>query len=280
MSVIFNDWAIRKWSMVLGDDFALDKATFLLCSIIPLSYIEISDNENLVLVDLAEIRKYTNVVKEGCDFLVSNGYAKWVVTNSKDPNKAHDKIAIGTSPNFVRCVYYFEKSKIVSASVSKIVETPNNQTYDFSETIDKLDVMMENYKKYCTKIKLHSKPDKLFKKIKQALTKAQTGSLTISEFMGYLDSVNAMVYEWTDVPNTYTNPKENAVAKKVLGMTTPDKLIKVVPYFVENYPNWAKPGYESVNIYTFSMHFQTALMKMNGATGKRKTPKTYTDDKL
>ena len=45
MSVIFNDWAIRKWSMVLGDDFALDKATFLLCSIIPLSYIEISDNK-------------------------------------------------------------------------------------------------------------------------------------------------------------------------------------------------------------------------------------------
>ncbi len=279
MSVIFNDWAVRKWSMVLADEFALDKATFLLCSIIPLSYIELGDDENLVVVDISEIRKYTNIVKEGCDYLVSKGYAKWVINNSKDPNSSNNKIAIGTSPNFIRCVYYFEKHNIISASVPKIAETTKNLTYDFTLTIDKLDIMMKNYKKYCSRIKLQSKPDKIFTKIKAVLTKAQTGSLTISEFMSYLDCVNAMVYEWTDVPNNYTNPKENAVAKKVLGMTTVDNLINVVPYFVENYPNWAKPGYESINIFTFSMHFQTALMKMRGTVGKR-SQKNYSNDKL
>lgn len=278
MADIFNDWAIRKWSKVLAPDFPLDKTTFLISSIIPLSHIVMGEVENLVIVQLSTIRKYTNVVKEGCDLLVAEGYAKWVPSKAKDGG--YEAIAIGTSPNFVSCVYYFEQSKILSSTVPKIMETSSNQIYDFSATIDKLDEMMERYKIYCAKIRMQNKPEKIFKNIKNTLTKAQTGKLKISEFMAYLDGVNAMVYEWTDVPNSYTNPKENAVAKKVLSMTTVDNLINVVPYFVENYPTWAKAGYENINIYTFSMHFQTALMKMNGVTGRNKKPKNYSDDKL
>lgn len=270
----FNDWAIRKWSAVLADTLPVDKATFLLCSIIPLSYVEMSYAENLVVVDVADIRKYTNVVKEGCDLLVSMGYAKWVVNhtdpNKNDPTKGADKLAIGYSPNFVRCIYYIEKNNI-SNSVPKIADTPKNLTYDFSTTIDKLDEFMDRYKVYCTKVRLAGKPDKIYKKIKEVLTKVQTtGTITSTDLLTYLDCVTAMVYEWTDVPNSYRNPKELATAKKVVGMTTADKLIEVVPYFVENYPNWAKDGYESVNIFTFGIHFKTAILKMNGITKTNK----------
>lgn len=280
---MFNDWAIRKWSKALSDGFPLDQATFLVCSIIPLSFIEMVDGDNYVVVNLSDIRKYTNVVKEGCDFLVSKGYAKWLTKNRQHNNRDYDQIAIGTSPDFITAVYYFEASKRISTATktSRGAENSREKT-DYTDTIEVLDEWFEKYKVFCNKVNLKSKAEKIHKKIKTVLDNViATNKITPIELLTYLDCVNAMIYDWTDVPNSYSNIKLRNTAKQVIQKTTPDNIIKVVPYFVENYPKTAKQGYEETNIYNLSFHFTSMLNKVNGRSRRTvKRNKGYEDDKL
>ena len=85
-----------------------------------------------------------------------------------------------------------------------------------------------------------------------------------------MDCVNAIFYDWTDVPNTYSNPKLRAVAKKIIGRTTADNLVKLVPYYVEHYPTIARAGYEETNIFNLDFNFNSMLMKVNSSKGSTK----------
>ena len=105
--------------------------------------------------------------------------------------------------------------------------------------------------------------------------------MTNVDLLTYLDCVNAMVYDWTDVPTNYTDIKTKQVAKGIVNKYTIEDIIKVVPYFVENYPTNAKEGYEDTNIYTLNFSFQSMLIKMKGKNRvNRGTRKTYEDDRL
>ena len=281
---MFNDWAIRKWSKVLSDDFSLDKATFLICSLIPISYIDIVDDENFVVVNLSDIRKYTNVVKEGCDFLVKNGYAKWLTKNRQYNNTDYDQISIGTSPDFITAVYYFEASKRISTSIptkqTTAVKKSSIDKNNISDTITLLDEWYEQYKIFCAKIHSKSKAEKIHAKIKTVLDNVIiTGNMTPVELLTYLDCLNAMKNDWLDIPNSYTNIKLKQMAKQVIAKTTAENLLKLIPYYVDNYPKIAKQGFEETNVYNLSFHFTSMMNKMNGSKVGNKT-KTYDDDKL
>ena len=282
---MFNDWAIRKWSKVLSDDFPLDKATFLICSLIPISYIDMVDDENFVVVNLSDIRKYTNVVKEGCDFLVKEGYAKWLTKNRQYNNTDYDQISIGTSIDFITAVYYFEASKRISTSIpvkQSSVSKRRISKNDISETIELLDEWYESYKIFCAKIHSKTKAEKIHGKIKLILNNViATGNMTAVELLSYLDCVNAMRNDWLDVPTSYNNNyKFMAMAKQVLAKTTAENLLKLVPYYVDNYPKTAKEGFEETNIYNLSFHFTAMMTKMNKKTGVKSKTQNYDDDKL
>lgn len=277
---MFNNFSIKKWSYVLSDSFPLDKTTFLLCSIIPLSYLEEIRDEMLIVVDLKDIRKYTNVVKEGCEYLINKGVAKWVT----EPNKEIEQrsIAIGHSPDYVSEKYFFEKTAVpikeaLNEEPSKSSVVDSSQ---FSDTVETLDTWFTKYKNFCSKIKLNSKAEKVYDKVKSVIKKAKDGKMTNVDLLTYLDCVNAMVYDWTDVPNSYTDIKTKQVAKGIVNKYTIEDIIKVVPYFVENYPLTAKVGYEDTNIYMLNFSFQSMLVKMKGKRPGNRVRKTYEDDNL
>lgn len=281
---MFNDWAIKGWSKALSTDFPLDRATFILCSIVPLSYIEMVGDENFVVVDLSEIRKHTNMGKAGCDFLVSEGLAKWLHNGKINDLKDYKQIAIGTSSDYVTADYYFQKTN----RISTVVNTPvaGNKYIlngdEFLVTIERMDELFERYKVFCNKVNLKSQAEKVHTKIKTILKNiAANGNITPVELLGYLDCVNAMVYDWTDIPKTYSNIKMKNTAKQVIAKTTSDNIIKVVPYFVEYYPEIAKEGYEETNIYNLNFHFTSMMKKMQKNTNSKRTRKAgYEEDRL
>ena len=273
---MINDWAIKKWSKALADSFPLDSGTFLLASIIPLSYIEQRNGENFMVVDLAEIRKYTRMAKDGCDFLVDKGYAKWMNTSE------YDKIAIGVAKDFVTTMYYFEKKNRISDSMSSLSASKKDtiNPIDIDETIVKLDRWFETYKTFCEKVNLGQKAEKIYSRMMVTIKNVKySHKITPRELLLYLDCVNAMLYDWTDIPEKYTN-KLTDRAKEVSGKTTAENIIKLIPYYVEHYPTIAKKGFEETNIYNLSFHFNTILSRMNGGNRPAAKRKGFGDDKL
>jgi len=292
-----NDWAIRKWNMALSKEFTLDRATFLITSIIPLSYVEMLGDKNYIVVNYSDIEKHTKFAKEGCEYLIDRKFAKWgseykmaefdgkeiFTSTSIDTNI----LVIGEASSLIRNSYYFEnilsnEVKKTSVTDNKLeVETVPQISIDISKTISWLDEWFGRYKEFCSKIRLIEKPKKIEAKIKEFVQKVKSGKKIVhTDLLSYLDCVNAMVNEWTDVPERYTDIKQRQVATKVIGMTTAENLLKVVPYFVEHYPSWAKVGYESTNIYMLSFHISTCLTKMNGKKRVKKSDISYDDDKL
>ena len=280
-----TDWAIKKWTLALSNDFTLDAVSFLVSSILPLVQIETKGTDNLLVVELSEIRKYTNLAKQGCDLLVKNGVAKWV--NDAKGRISYDKIAVGTTNDYVSAIYYFEKTNRITQAIKSPLKTRTSRIKkttnltDFGDTIQILDDWYARYSVFCSKVSLHSKAEKIHDKIKNVIINVKnTGTITPVELLTYLDCVNAMIYDWTDVPNTYSNIKLRQVAKKIIAKSTADNIIRIVPYYAENYPNIAKQGYEETNIYNLDFHFTSMLMKATkGKVGKNK-PKNYNDDKL
>lgn len=280
---MFNSDAIKKWSSILSPECSIDPKSYLICSIIPLSYIEMVGNDNLIVVDLGDIRKHTKFVKEGCDYLVSLGFAKWVTYGVTNPKEPYSKISIGSSTSIMSApTYYFEQKKQAftkatstgrfsgttstkKANTPKRVNTSNSQDFDFGDTIQILDTWFAKYQKFCLKVNLNAKATKVYDKIKAVIDKAKKGKMNSTDVLIYLDCVNAMIYDWIDIPSSY-NIKVKQVAKKVLVKTTNDKLISLIPYYAENYPKTAKVGYEETNIYNLDFHFNSML----SGVGKKK----------
>jgi len=293
---MFNSDAIKKWANILSPECTIDPKTYLICSIIPLSYIQIVGGNNLIIVDLEDIRKHTNLVKEGCDYLISIGFAKWVTYGIPNHQEPYDKISIGSSDSIMdNPTYYFEQKKKAftkatagkltgtttkKANVSKktTVKSTEDYTADFGNTIQILDDWFAKYQKFCLKVNLNSKATKVYDKVKDVIGKAKKGKMTSTDVLIYLDCVNAMIYDWIDIPSRYNNIKLKQVAKKVLVRTTNDNIIKLIPYYVENYPSTAKVGYEETNIYNLDFHFNSMLLAMN--KNKPKTKTNFEDDGL
>jgi hypothetical protein len=103
--------------------------------------------------------------------------------------------------------------------------------------------------------------------------------MEVNDLLTYLDCVNAMVGSWRNVQDKFTNHKERAVAKKIVSMYSPKDIIRVVPYFVENYHEWAKEGFSDTNIYMLSFQFSTAKNRLDKKQGVR-TKKRYDEDRL
>lgn len=276
--------AIEVWNKVFAEDFILDKATFLLASIIPISTINTGDNENYVMVSLNDLRKYTKFAKQGCDMLVEKGFAKWHY--SDDNKKELEGIAIGTCPDFLNVSYYFEahkrfnKASIASQRMKPGARSnvPQEVTADFTDTIAVLDTWFTRYKIFCAKANKSSLAERVFASVKKVLDKAKTGQMDAPDLLLYLDCCNAMLYDWTDIP-PQNNIKLKNMAKQVLVKHNAETLINVVPYFVEHYPTFAKETYEDTNIYMLSFHIGTTLKRMQRAQGKKK-PVNLKDDRL
>lgn len=274
-----NEWAIKKWSMVLSDKTMLDKPSFLICSILPLAYIEFVNNENLLLVNVADVRKYSNVVKAGFDLLVKSGYAKWIVdSKNKDPNEGHTRIAVGTTEDFYNVQYYFELRENLAKET--VMVTNAVPTEDWSGLVAVLDEWHSKYTYFCKKSHIPAKSVKAFDTIKAVLTKAKTtGKIASGDLLNYLACVNAMICEHTDIVLN-SSPKALAVAKGIIAKTKVRDLMEVVPYFVEHYPSIAKSGYEETNIYMLSVHVTNMVIRMRKAQGgtTKSQLKGYDDD--
>ena len=157
-----NLWSIRKWSKALTQDFPLDTGTFLIVSIIPISYLEDINGEFLAVVDLSEINKFTQFTKQGCDKLVELGFAKWVSIGGNP----FEKIAIGSSTNFMTTNYYFDKPKKVVEEVGTTMKATNKQdVIDIKETVVLLDSWFVKYNDFCAKASLKSRADKVHSKL-------------------------------------------------------------------------------------------------------------------
>lgn len=296
-----NDWAIEKWEDILSTKHVIDRASFLVASIIPLAYVAQDEYASYIAVDLEDIRKSTKFVKEGADFLVSEGYAKWLMPKGKEPKDRvcdYATIIIGTVGDLFsmrpKNHYFFEskgritsslKTPRVNASLGNRLgtkaEAKDEDAPTFDETVKVLDSMFENYKVFCAKIRSTAKPEKVHERIKKVIIKAKKGQrLTETDLLAYLDCVNAMVLEWLDIPTTY-NIKQRQMAKTLVNRFSTEDIINGIPYFVENYPLMAKAGFEDTNIYMASFHFGKTLQKMKGRrTRGGTTKKTFENDNL
>ena len=172
---MFNDWALRSRSNILnkenGED-SVQELTFLVCSLIPLSYMMVATEGTFIVVDLKTIRKYNNHTKEGCAKLVANKYASWFIDMNEDVkghDREYDRLIIGTTSGLSQR-YYFQdvkaKPKAVRISTFKtnslvIPTTVGEEVIDFSDVKAEIAEMMVNYEDYCKRVNFTSRVEKI-----------------------------------------------------------------------------------------------------------------------
>jgi len=282
---------LKTWSFILSDECVLDKASFLIASVLPLGYLDMSGGENSIVIDLEDIKKHTNKAKEGLEVIANSGYGKW--------DKSGTLLTIGYSDTPLSTFYIFESikgdpsGKPAKQKVNTPVKTSGfdkpiprqeaeEELFDFSETIEVLNHMHSSYEHFCIRMKLKSQSELVKKKIKAVLDKAKVGKMDETGLLTYLACVNAMVMEWNAIPQRFSNIKERQMAKGILMQSSPDKLIRVIPYFVEHYPDLASEGKEDTNIYMLKFNM-VAMARRMGLVKKNKQSKkntSYGDDKL
>ena len=302
-----NTGAFRKWKDLLHGDFMLDAAGFILGSIIPYSYIEMIGDEQMVLVDYIDLRQHTNSVNDAIDLLVSLGYARWYrkdevaefdgSTAKRRGDTNFDSIIIGTAQNFMDCTYFFEKKtketigevkparvtrptrrpvQVVPSNIPTIPEIPDQ--LDLSDIEAFINRHLNLYKVYCSKISLRSAPQKIEKKITEVLKKVRIGQiLTAIDLLTYFDCSSALVNSWHDVPDRYTKPNLFASAKSILNKGKADDILRVVNYFLEEYPKWAPDSFNDTSITVLSFKYGACVNKMGL---KKPIAKGYEDDTL
>lgn len=278
------------WSFALSDDFPLDKTTYLLTSIIPLSYVmELNNGEQVIAVDISDIRSMTKSASEGCRLLVAEGLAKWVeepIYDRRNPTSTHSSIAIGYAENFMPRKFYFEDIVVSSLKVTEFTEKiihkrkpAKNKKYDFSEVMDGLLIWTQKFRQYCTNISRNASYMYVTDRLREILDNAEREKFTATDFIDYLDCVNAIVYDRTTIDKEKKgNIKMRTVAKSLIEKHNIPRIIEIVPYFVENYPNIADPKYMDTNIFMLNSHFDK--MQLMKDREKKPTKKNYEDDEL
>tara|TARA_Y100000034_G_scaffold29728_1_gene36175 strand:+ start:50541 stop:51377 length:837 start_codon:yes stop_codon:yes gene_type:complete len=264
-------YCLQGWSKALADDFPLDANTFLLASIIPLAEGVMQENsdETLLVVYADDVRNHTKLAIEGFTRLIEAGYAKWFDTGNS--------ISIGTTEG-MDDIYYFESTKRLattfgSTNTKKRTIRSRIKEETVQDVLPELDELFNQYKRYCDSVGLGNLAEKTYDKIKQVINKVRsTGKFTSHDLLMYLDCMNAMVESWSSIPTTHGNAKSRKKATEVLGMASAVELLKIVPYFVQHYPQMASRGYESTNIYTLSFSLQK-IRPLALNTGSRRVSK-------
>lgn len=280
-----------NWSFALSDDFPLDKRTYLLGSIMHLAYVNVTEQgEKLIAIDLSDIRQLTKCASEGCRFLVEEGLAKWIdTTDKKDPTQAPNSISIGTTSDFIKSRYYFEDIVVGSLRSTgfsdKVVhkrKAGKVKIHDFSAVMDDLLPHLNSYREYCARISRNAMYATVSDTLRRIFDDAEHGKFTPNDCIDYLDCVNAIVYDRTDIEGgKKANVKIRATAKSLIEKYNMEKIIKLVPYFVVNYPNVADPKYMDTNIFMLNMKFTSMQLMMDRVTKTSShTQKDYDNDSL
>lgn len=279
-----------NWSFAMSDDFPLDRRTYLIASILHLAYVYVDDyGDKFIAVDLSEIRKLTKNASQGCTFLVEEGLAKWIeVADRRDPTQTPRSISIGTTTNFIDAKYYFDEIIVTSMkptrgfATDKIVHKRKagaTKLYDFSDVMDDAMEHLNTYRAYCTRISRNAMYATVSGTLKKVLDDAETGKLAPNDLIDYLDSYNAIVNQRTSMEGgKKASVKVRSVAKSLLEKHNIERIIRLVPYFVLNYPNIADPRYMDTNIFMLNMKFDAMQLMMQRDNLTKPTKKKYGDD--
>ena len=270
----FNNWALKKWSLIFSAQTRFDPCSYLLTSLVPLSYIKIHQGGKYAVVDLEELKTHTALALQGCKFLVSEGCAQWIefTENPKDgSSKIEDNsrgiLAIGKVKGFNSIAYFMEE--LLPENQEEFVETMREQVSDsFADSIQDIDTLFISYNEYCAKAGLSGKASQIYRMIKNLINKSRASKLNRVEFLEYLYCINTVVYDLSDVPKVDKKHKELATANQIVMKLSSEELIQIVPYFVQNFHKFARKGAEETSIYNLSFNLTTILTKMRGGRGK------------
>lgn len=282
---VFNNWALKKWSLIFSAETRFDPNSYLLTSLVPISFIKIFKGRKYVVADLEEIREHTPLALRGCKQLVDSGCAQWI--EFKECPKEHsDKLedcstgilAIGMLKGFNSITYFMEETGQTSQEefVEELVIEGEAST---AETMQIIDRVFKTYQNYCERNGLHARAGQVYRQVKNLMSKARATKWNRTEFLEYLYLVNTIVYDLSDVPNVTKKFKELSTSTNIISQLTSEELIQIVPFFVLNYHTFAKKGYEETNIYNLSFHLKTILTRMRG-TGGRKSARSNENDTL
>lgn len=266
----FNDGALKKWSLLFSADTLLDKASFLIASLVPISFVQMHKGTNYVVVDLEDLKTHTAMALRGCKYLVEAGFATWLqfTENPENSTEIDDNsigiLAIGKMKGFRSNSFIFFMEEVLPKEKSEeVVKNMHNDNY--SSALGMIDEHFGRYEKYCDKNGYPNVPIKLYRDIKIIFNKSKAGKLTRSEFLQYLYLMNSMVYDMIKIPTQKEMDGKMAelkVANQIVTSVTPEDAIQLVPFFVLNYHKFARKGSEETSIYNLKFNLTTVLKRM------------------
>lgn len=272
----FNDWALKKWSLIFSAETRFDKNSYLITSIVPISYIKLHQGSKFVVVELEDLRRHTPWALQGCKHLVTEGCAQWIeFTESPkglDSIDDHSQgiLAIGKVKGFGSAITYFMEETLPERQ-EEFIETLKVSGDDaYAKAMETIDAVYVTYEEYCNKNGLSSKASQIYRRTKNKVNQARASKMTRNDLLEYLYLINAMVFDLSDVPTNFNSKfKELTTATSIASKLPNEELIQLIPYFVLNYHNFARKGSEETTIYNLSFNLNTCLTKMRGKQVKK-----------
>ena len=300
---VYSNAGLHKWREI-NDSFPLNKAAFLIGSMLSLSYVEEVDVKGklLCLVDLQDLRRHgaTNA-REQCDYLVDLGFAYYMEERTTRVNKRTGeeelcyarrcntvskrnppRIAIGEALSSLRKVIYFFEMKAKDTMPVDFIAASDGEVKVLSEEFkNKLNNYMSNYDVVCVRLRSPNRPIEVENLMTDIHRNAQLQKMDAKDLIMYIECIRCIILGELSIasPETITM-KTRSMASKVLGrMQNNIQMLEIVVAFVENLHTLGD-GCQEASIYTLSFHFNKIKAILYGKrTATRKT-EDFENDRL
>ena len=300
--MIYSNAGLQKWR-VIDDSFPLNRASFLIASMLSLSYVEEVDEKGklLCLVDLKALRQHgaTNA-QEQCNYLVELGFAYYMENRTTGINKrtglpetyyakrcnaserrTPPRIAIGEATQYTDVRFFFEmKAKSIETVdiIGASAEDAKALSVEFKE---KLNRYMDGFDTLCIQRRQPNRPIEIENLMSDIHRQAQMHKLTAKNLLLYIECIRCIVYGELSIspPETF-GVKIQGTATKVLGrMPNNIQMLEMVVYFVENL-HLLGDGCKEATIFTLSFNFNKIKTMLYGKANVKRKSEDFDNDRL
>lgn len=237
--------AIKDWGRVLAPDFSMDRATFILASLIPFS-VDYYDTENSgrIIVEYKTLNRISRRVDKAVHILVTSGVAK---SNSTE-------ITLGYIENGKRRYLYENRTQVMLEEAENSEQYKQDFKQDESMEFEKniLRQKLANYHEAA--VRLHKAS--VYNKVKDNLMlninrlyKASTSTVTATSVLHLFEAVKALYYE--DFNPNFTqkaNIKNGKYIRELIDSTEPTAIISMAVVLFEYFDNYAGQ-YKDPNVF-------------------------------
>lgn len=273
---------VSIWTKLIKGNYDINIPTFLISSLLPYSEVLIDGGDGIVAVNIKDLKSTGgSIIGEGIKLLISSGVAR----------EDNGYLVIGYSPRLRETRLFLLDNNELSSTKTKVTTfskttggkslTETTKIFDFSDLLEELTPLLDRYKKFSETVGQPGSYNIIKDKLNSIITKGESGKITGGDLIAYLNCINSLVYEWSMVPTqNSTNSKYLACAKSILTQYSLDKVLEVIPYFVENYPKIASKGWEDTNVFTLKTHFNKMYLAKTQTTTKVKRTQYVEEDRL